>query len=57
MADTSAPPKTEATLKRVTEYFRRDGETLKGFTEEWKQLTEEDKQQIKQGLGDGTLTY
>jgi hypothetical protein len=49
--------KTPATLKAVTEFFRREGETLKGFTEEWKQLTDEDKEQIKEGIGNGTLTY
>jgi hypothetical protein len=57
MTSTVVSPKAEATLKQVTEYFRREGETLKGFTEEWKQLTDTDKAQIKQGLGNGSLSY
>jgi predicted nuclease of restriction endonuclease-like RecB superfamily len=57
MTSTVVSPRAEATLKQVTEYFRREGETLKGFTEEWKQMSETDKTQIKQGLGNGTLTY
>lgn len=46
-----------ATLKQVTDYFRKEGQTLKGFTEEWKALSEEDKEQLKEGIGNGTLTY
>lgn len=54
---TNVAKSTPATLKTVTEYFRRSGETLKGFTEEWKALSDTDKEQLKQGIGDGTLTY
>jgi hypothetical protein len=30
---------------------------IKGFQNEWKALSDEDKEQLKQGVGDGTLTY
>ena len=46
-----------ATLKAVTEFFRQPGESLKGFTEEWKALSDTDKEQLKQGIGDGSYTY
>jgi hypothetical protein len=57
MTSTVASPTADATLKQVTEYFRQPGETLKGFTEEWKALSEKDKAEIKRGIGNGTLTY
>lgn len=44
----------EATLKQVTEFF---GIPLSQFAKEWKQLTEEDRQQLKAGIGDGSLNY
>lgn len=47
----------EATLKQVAEFFRKDGETLSKFADEWKSLTEDDREQIKKGIGDGSLTY
>lgn len=47
-----------ATIKAVADFFgRKQGQTLKDWTEEWKQLTEEDKEQIKNGIGDGTFNY
>jgi len=57
MADATIAPKTTATLKQVADYFRKSGETLKGFTEEWKALSDADKDEIRLGLGNGTLTY
>ena len=42
-------------LKDIKNFF--DYPTLKAFSADWKQLTEIDKAQIKQGLQDGTLTY
>jgi hypothetical protein len=46
-----------ATLKDVMNYFKKDGETTKDFTEQWKQLSDKDKDDLKKGLGDGTLNY
>lgn len=59
MTETTNTVKTaQATLKQVADYFGRlPGQTLKAWTEEWKQLSDEDKEQIKDGIGDGTLTY
>jgi hypothetical protein len=47
----------EATLKQVAEFFRQPGETLSKFAEEWKALSDTDKEQIKQGIGDGSFSY
>ncbi len=58
MTETTTTVKASpATLKAVTEFFRQPGESLKGFTEEWKALSDTDKEQLKQGIGDGTLNY
>jgi hypothetical protein len=47
-----------ATMKTVKDFFGMlPGQTLKDFTAEWSALTDADKEQIKSGLGDGTLTY
>jgi len=34
-----------------------NGYTLSQFNTHWKQLSDLDKDQLKQGIGDGTLTY
>ena len=47
----------DATLKQIAEFFRKDGETLSQFAEEWKSLSDKDKADLKSGLGDGSLTY
>jgi len=46
-----------ATLKQVADYFRGPGETLKAFSEEWKALSDTDKEQLKEGIGNGTFSY
>jgi hypothetical protein len=47
-----------ATIKVVMDFFgRKQGQTLKDWTEEWKALPDEAKEQIKEGIGNGTLTY
>lgn len=52
---------SEATLKAVREFFHTDARpmALADFRKEWTQggLTEQDKAQIRAGIGDGTLTY
>lgn len=46
------------TIKAVMDFFNENHkQPLKDFTAEWKQLTDEDKEQLKQGIADGTLTY
>lgn len=45
----------EATLIQVKSYF--EIESAAEFSKEWKQLTDKDKEQLKQGIGDGSLTY
>jgi hypothetical protein len=44
----------DATLKETMAYF---GISIGQFGKEWKELTDEDKAQIKAGIGDGTFTY
>lgn len=52
-----------ATIKAVKDYFNENlpksdpRSSVSGFGAEWKQLTDEDKKQIQEGLGNGTLTY
>lgn len=46
-----------ATLKTVADYFKQSGETLKDFRDQWERLTDQDKADLKQGLGDGSLSY
>lgn len=48
----------EVTIKAIKEFFgMRPGDTLKSFTEEWKALTDKDKAEIKEGIGNGSMTY
>ncbi len=47
-----------ATIKDVKDFFgMKPGQSLKEFAEEWKAMDDASKEQIRQGLGDGTLTY
>lgn len=50
-------PNTGASLKDVATFLRKPGETLRAFTDEWKGLTDQDKVELRTGIGDGTLTY
>lgn len=47
-----------ATMADVFKFFA-DGTDYKmsEFRNDWKDLTDEDKEQLKRGIGDGTLTY
>ena len=47
---------SEATLKDVREFF---GMTVGQFRDEWtkQRLTDQDKQEIREGIGNGTMTY
>lgn len=57
-----------ATIKQVADYLKLQAgttatgesypnETLKDFTEQWKQLTDEEKAQLRDGIGDGSFSY
>jgi hypothetical protein len=46
-----------ATLKVIADYFKLPGETLKDFRDQWERLSDKDKADLKNGLGDGTLNY
>ena len=43
-----------ATLKEVRDFLEAPS---KGFATEWKALTDEDRAQIRSGIGNGSLTY
>lgn len=43
-----------ASLKAVAEFF---GGPLSQFSQEWRELDETSREQIKNGIGDGTYTY
>ena len=49
----------DATLKQVADFFvvKENGDTLTKFSAEWKLLSDQDKADIKSGIGDGTLNY
>lgn len=47
-------PSNPAPLNKVAKFF---GGPLSQFTKEWKQLSDEDRTQIREGIGNGTLTY
>lgn len=42
-------------LKDLKEYFGYS--KLADFSKDWKELTEEDRMQIKAGIADGSMTY
>ena len=44
----------DAGVKELKEFFEMDAAT---FMREWKNLTDEDKAQLKAGVGNGTFTY
>jgi hypothetical protein len=44
----------DANPKEIMTFFDMKA---KDFIKEWKLLTEQDKQQIREGIGDGTLDY
>lgn len=52
---------SEATLKQVREFFDTPARpmALADFRKEWQNggLTEQDKAEIRAGIGDGTLNY
>ncbi len=52
---------TAATMIEVMDYFgykRADGKRdVTGFRKDWAMLTEEEKAQLRAGIGNGTFTY
>lgn len=44
----------KATTKRLMEFF---GMTAKEFMKEWKELSVEDKNELRKGMEDGSLSY
>ena len=49
----------DVTLKDIMAYFSTESRPMgpKEMTREWKGLTDQDKKDIKDGLGNGSLTY
>lgn len=46
-----------ASIKQVADYLRREGESLTDFSAQWKELTDAEKEQIREGIGSGSFTY
>lgn len=46
--------KKQATIAEVCKFF---GGPLAKIRAEWNNLTDQDKEQLRGGIGDGTLTY
>jgi hypothetical protein len=46
-----------ASLKDVMDFFGKNGGTLKDFRAEWEALTDQDKNDLKEGIGNGSLNY
>jgi uncharacterized protein YoxC len=49
-------PKT-ASIKDVADAVKVPGESLSAFSKQWRELTPEDKEDLKKGVADGTMTY
>lgn len=45
----------DASPKEIKDFFGY--ESITAFAPDWKALTEEDKAQLRKGIGDGSLTY
>jgi hypothetical protein len=48
-------PDDPATLGQVKDFFGYP--SLSAFSVDWKKMPEKDRQEIRRGIGDGTLTY
>ena len=47
----------EATLGQVFQFFKTSGYTMSDFSKDWKALPDRDRDDLKKGIGDGTLDY
>lgn len=46
-----------AKLSEIATFFRKPGESLSDFSKEWLALSDKDKEEIKKGFDDGSMTY
>lgn len=53
MSDTA--PK--ASIKDIRDNLKIEGETLKDFAATWKDLSDKDKDDVRKGIADGSMTY
>ena len=57
-ASTPEPEAPKVGMKAVFQFFgKKDGQTLAGFSQEWKELSLEERAAISAGIADGSLTY
>lgn len=54
---TDAPAVKPAGLAQVQKFFATPDYNMAQFRSDWSKLSDADKTQLRQGLGDGTLTY
>jgi hypothetical protein len=45
----------DATIKQIKDFFEESN--VGKFAKEYKELSDESKQQLKEGIGNGTFTY
>jgi predicted component of type VI protein secretion system len=62
MTSTAAPSIAAGTAKpaglaAVQKYFATSDYNMAQFRSDWSKLTDKDKTDLRNGLGDGTLTY
>lgn len=53
----TTPTNAGTSIKAVADFFRKDGETLSDFSKQWKELSDKDKADLRNGIADGSLTY
>lgn len=46
-----------ASIKDVSDAVKVTGESLSAFSKQWRELSDKDKEDLKKGVGDGSMTY
>lgn len=46
-----------ANMAEVFKFFAQNGYTMEKFRNDWRALTDQDKTDLRNGIGNGTLTY
>lgn len=61
MADNNEGEVAKAKVGNVSQVYKyfgaKEGEGLRDFTQEWKQLNDEDKVQLTEGIANNSFTY
>ena len=49
--------KKTASIKDVADAVKVPGESLSAFSKQWRELSDKDKEDLKTGVGNGSMTY